>query len=291
MPNPFFKQRLLPFPTVLGWIVLLVAIGSPMGWLLFRGEPFFRLTERQPAECLVVEGWIGIDGVTAAKAEFERGGYHYIATSGGLTNNRWGRQQWNYAVEAGELLVHLGVPADRVVIAPAADAENHRTFEAAVEVRQMLTRLGLHPQYATIFTFGVHARRSRLVFAKAMGASTNVGVISWAPEHFFDGPWWHSSERSLDLLKESVGYFFELLLNSGRFTNQPPPDNVSAKTQRFSPNNRRFISAILKKPIAARVTILHGAATNPLPHVLADEVASAPACGRLRASNSAMLRL
>lgn len=218
---PLFKKRLLPFPTLFGWVVLLTAIASPFGWLAFRGEPFFRLTERQPAECLIVEGWIGIDGVQAAKAEFEQGGYRYIVTSGGLTNNRWGRQQWNYAIEAGELLVHLGVPADRVVIAPAPDAENHRTFEAALVALQMLAKLGLHPQSANVFTFGVHARRSRLVFAKAMGSPTKVGVIAWAPAHFFDGHWWNSSERSLDLLKESVGYFFELLLNSGRLTNQP----------------------------------------------------------------------
>ncbi len=226
MSTLLFKKRLLPFPTALGWVVLLVVMGSPFAWLALRGEAFFHLTERQPAECLIVEGWIGIDGVNAAKAEFERGGYRYIVTTGGLTGNRWGRQQWNYAVEAGELLVHLGVPADRVVIAPAPDAENHRTFEAALVARQMLARLDLHPRYANVFTFGVHARRSRLVFAKAMGSSTEVGVIAWAPAHFFDGAWWHSSERSLDLLKESVGYFFELLLNSGRLTNQPPPDTA-----------------------------------------------------------------
>lgn len=220
MPPPLFKKRLLLFPTLPGWIVILAAIASPLGWLAFRGERFYRLTERQPAECLIVEGWIGIDGVEAAKAEFERGGYRYIVTSGGLTNNRWGRQQWNYAIEAGELLVHLGVPADQVVIAPAPNVENHRTFEAALEAKTMLGRLDLHPRYANVFTFGVHARRSRLVFAKAMGSPTKVGVIAWNPAHFFDGPWWNSSERTLDLLKETVGYLFELLLNSGRLTNR-----------------------------------------------------------------------
>ncbi|MEO6994454.1 MAG: ElyC/SanA/YdcF family protein [Lacunisphaera sp.] len=224
MSLSLFKKRLLPCPTPLGWLVLLLAIGSPCGWWVWRGESFLRLTERQPAECLIVEGWIGIDGVTAAKAEFEQGGYRYIVTAGGLTDNRWGREHWNYAIEAGELLVRLGVPADRVVIAPAPDAETHRTFEAASVAKQMLMRLNLHAQYANVFTFGPHARRSRLVFAKAMGSSTKVGVIAWAPAHAFDGPWWHSSERALDLLKETVGYAFELLLNSGRMTNQPPPD-------------------------------------------------------------------
>ena len=216
----FFKRRLMPVPTLAGFILILVLLGSPLTWWVVRGESFFRLTERQPAEFLIVEGWIGIDGVQAAKAEFEQGGYRYVVTSGGLSGNRWGRQQWNYAVESGELLVRLGVPADRVIQAPAPDTGNHRTFEAAATVREVLAQRGLHAQDANVFTFGVHARRSRLVFAKALGSSTKVGVIAWVPPGFFVGRWWNSSERALDLLKETVGYLFELLLNSGRLTNQ-----------------------------------------------------------------------
>jgi len=216
-----FKKRLVPFPTVAGCVLLAMLAGIPIAWCGWYGEDFFSVTERQPAEVLVVEGWIGIEGIRAAKTEFEQGKYKYIVTSGGPTNNRWERQQWNYATEAYELLIKLGVPPDCAIEAAAPRAGNHRTFEAASVVRQTLDQRGLHPESINLFTFGTHARRSRLVFAKALHSPVKVGVVSWIPPHFLDGPWWRSSERSIDLLKESVGYIFEVFLNSGRFSNGP----------------------------------------------------------------------
>lgn len=216
------QRRQIPVPTRWGWACLLVLAGAPLGIWWIRGEAFLSLTERQPAEVLIVEGWIGIDGVTAAKAEFETGGYHYIVTAGGLTLNRWGRQRWNYANEAAELFVRLGIPEGKVIEAPAHDTEGNRTFEASLAVRETLEKRGLRVQNANVFTLGAHARRSRLVFAKVLSPGTSVGAIAWIPEDYRRAePWWKSSERALDLLKETVGYFFELLLNSGRLSNHP----------------------------------------------------------------------
>jgi uncharacterized SAM-binding protein YcdF (DUF218 family) len=214
------QRRTVWWPTPAGWAGLAMLIGAPslLWWL--QGEAFFSLTERQPAEVLVVEGWIGIDGVTAAKQEFEQGGYLYIVTAGGPTSNRWGRQQWNYAIEAAELLVRLGVPAEKVIVAPAPGTSSNRTFESALVVRQTMDKRGLHPAGVNVMTIGAHARRSRLVFAKVLPRETGVGSISWVPADYRrPGPWWKSSERALDLIKETVGYLFEVLLNSGRISN------------------------------------------------------------------------
>lgn len=217
-------------------------------WWCMRAENFFSLNERQAPEILVVEGWIGHQGMDAAKAEFERGNYQCIVTSGGPMNNRWASQRWNYATESYELLIRLGVPPDRVIAAPAPDVENHRTFESAVVVRDTLQKHNFQPKFVNIFTFGVHARRSRLVFAKVLAPATTVGVISWIPNGYSDGPWWKSSERSLNLIKETVGYMFELLLNSGRRSNHP--------TQM---SNRGTKAAFLT---SRRISVLNGATSD-----------------------------
>ena len=65
-------------PALLGGFTMAVVLAFSMIWLCMYGESFFSLTRRLPAEVLVVEGWIGEEGIRAAAAEFERGGLCYI---------------------------------------------------------------------------------------------------------------------------------------------------------------------------------------------------------------------
>lgn len=217
-----FARRTLWWPTRLGWVIGLGGLlATLLGWW-FGAEAFLQKTDRRSTEALIVEGWIGIDGVRAAKEAYERGGYHYIIPTGGLTSNRWGTRRWNYAEEAEKLLLRLGVPADRIVLAAAPDSNSQRTFSTAIAVREALASQHLKIESADVFTLGVHARRSRLVFAKTL-AGVDVGVIAWHPKSYSSGRWWQSSERAADLVKETVGYTFELVFNSGRLSNSPPP--------------------------------------------------------------------
>ena len=186
-----------------------------------KGEQFLARTQRLPAEILIIEGWIGREGIEAAKVEFERGHYAYLVTGGGISKNDWDNRQWNYAEEAGKLLVNLGVPADKVIEAPAQDVKTQRTFTTAIAVRRTLANRGLKIDKANIFTIGAHARRSRLVFAKVFPYPAQIGVVSFSLSSYRPEPWWKSSERADTFIKETVGYLFELLLNSGRTTNEP----------------------------------------------------------------------
>jgi hypothetical protein len=120
----------------------------------------------------------------------------------------------------------LGLSKEQVIAAASEDVHNHRTFASAIAVSRALQQRGIQSKAVNVFTLSVHARRSRLVYAKVLPSEMAVGVISWAPPGYYSEPWWHSSERTLDLLKESVGYPFEALLNSGRLSNsaiQPGP--------------------------------------------------------------------
>jgi hypothetical protein len=168
---------------------------------------------------LVVEGWIGVEGVLAAKAEFERGGYHYIVASGGLRHDRWDQHHLNYAeLAAGELL-RLGLPSEKIIVTRQNDTEAHRTFVSALAARAALQAAGIEPKGVNVFTLGPHARRSRLIFAKVFQPKTPVGVVSWIPPEYAAESWWHSSERAEDLIKETVGWPYEAVLNSGRAAN------------------------------------------------------------------------
>jgi len=179
------------------------------------------LTRRLPAEILVVEGWIGPDGVRAAAAEFEQHGYQYIVSTGGLTTAEgWSQPGWSYAEGADSELVRSGIAKDKIIVAPSRETETQRTYESAVAVWRALKARGIRPNSLNVLTFGPHARRSHLVFAKAF-QPTQVGVIAWAPPGYQVVPWWRSSSRAKELIEETAGYVYEALLNSGRASSSP----------------------------------------------------------------------
>jgi hypothetical protein len=220
----------------LGWFCILLLLSIPVVWWWSRGESFLSLTRRLPAEVLVVEGWIGRDGLRGAAAEFAQGGYQYVVASGGLTSDRWEERRSTYAEIAEHYLIRYGLSRDKIIVAPSR-AENMRTIESAVAVWRALQAAGIHPKTVNVFTFGPHARRSRLVFAKVDGPGTDVGVIGWVPPGYVAVPWWRSSERARDLLEETTGYLYEALLNSGRSFTAPD------KTRTLAPGQVVGISA------------------------------------------------
>lgn len=212
----FFDKRVVLFPTFLGWLLIFALSASTLLLWWYRGEPFLSCTLRLPAEVLVVEGWIGPKGIREASREFEQGGYQYVVATGGLSEERWNQSSWSFAAEAAKILLKEGVPRDRLVDAPPYITEGQRTYEEAEAVYRAMRDRNIHPRAINVFTMGVHARRSRSVFTKVFRPSTEVGVIAWAPNDYRSEAWWHSSERAGAFLKETVAYFFETVLNSGR---------------------------------------------------------------------------
>jgi uncharacterized SAM-binding protein YcdF (DUF218 family) len=208
-------------PTSFGFCLILVLLVTPIALWWTCGESFLSLTQRLPAEILAVEGWIDSDGIRAAAVEFEEHGYRYLVTTGGPVEKRWGQHQRSYAEIAEDEFIGLGIPKDRIIVAPAAETDIQRTYESATAVQRALQMRGLQPQALNVFTLGAHARRSRLIFAKVGGPRIKVGVISWTPPAYCGVPWWRSSERADNLLTETAGYAYEVLLNSGRNVNTP----------------------------------------------------------------------
>jgi len=198
---------------------------TPAFWWCSSAKSFLSLTQRLPAEVLVVEGWIGRDAICAAAAEFKQRGYQYVVATGGMRDQRSGESNSSYAEIAERELIRSGVLKNKIIVAHARDTESQRTYESAMAVWRALRAKGVQPKALNVFTFAAHARRSRLIFAKVCAPETDVGVIGWTPSDYEAGPWWRSSERAKELLTETAGYVYEALLNSGRSSNRPSDES------------------------------------------------------------------
>jgi hypothetical protein len=185
-------------------------------WARF-GESYLARTERVPADTLVVESWIQEDGLHAAAAEFRSGGYRHLVTTGGLTGSPGTVRRRSYSRIAELALVDAGIPREAIIAASAPDVAKQRTFTTAVGVQRALQLQGIHPAAINIFTEGAHARRSRWVYARVFGPNVKTGVISWTAWDPTRGTsWWTSSQRTLVLIKETLGFPYEVLFSSGR---------------------------------------------------------------------------
>ena len=204
-------------PTPIGWASALLLLVLPGVTWFFCGEAFLTQTRRVPASTLVVEGWIGYEGMAAAAAEFQQGNYDYIISAGGPTDDTWSRHRWSYAKMGRDELEQNGVPKEVILLADVPEMNRHRTFETArAAFSSILEKRGKAPAAVTVFTHGMHARRSRLVFQRVFGSDTEVGVIAWIPTREHAGSWWNSSSRGSDFLKESIAYPLELIFHSFR---------------------------------------------------------------------------
>ena len=212
------QRRTVWWPTWIGWLGL-VGLAAAVGAIWsFGSEDFLSLDRKVPgAEVLVVEGWVGLEAIRASAELFKQGNYDIVVTSGGPDGSRWSEKEENYAEMAGQELARAGVPPERIVVARSDAVERHRTYATALAVKKALDARQLESGGLDVFTIGIHARRSRLVFASVFaGSGAEIGSVAWHDPEDAGRSWWQSSERAKELMTETVGYLYERLLNSGR---------------------------------------------------------------------------
>ena len=92
------QRRTVWCPTLLGLFCIVFILVIAVAWRRSCGESFLSSTRRFPAEILVVEGWIGSDGIRAAATEFDQRGYQFAVATGGFASAKgWGQAGWSYA--------------------------------------------------------------------------------------------------------------------------------------------------------------------------------------------------
>lgn len=207
------RQRECWRPTARGWLALCLLLPLLAYAGLRTAHPFLSVTDPLPGGLLVVEGWAPDKVIAAAWTEFKQGRYEKIYVTGGpLEQGAFLSEYESYARLGAATLVKLGAATNQVEAVPARAVVQDRTYASAVALRNWLLESGRSPDKLQLITTGPHARRSRLMYEKAFGNGTRVGVTAMPVDGYDPRHWWRSSAGVRNVLSEVFGYLYARFL-------------------------------------------------------------------------------
>lgn len=190
--------------------VLLIIVLTFAAIAFLNVYPFLAITERVDADVLVVEGWVHPYAIQVGTEEFKNHSYQRVFTTGGPVVGKGGYiNDYQTAASVGtNLLKKAGIPAERVQMVPSHVMGRDRTYSSAIALRDWLREHDMQVQSLNIVTEGAHARRTRLLFEKALGPGISVGVIAANSPDYNTKRWWHYSEGVEDVIAQGVAYVY-----------------------------------------------------------------------------------
>jgi len=190
--------------------VMLLAIYA----VVLNVHPFLAVTHRANAKILVVEGWIDEYAIRAGAGEFKTGDYERIITTGGPVTGSGGyTNDYNtFASVGARRLKAAGVADESVQMVPSHVIGRDRTYSSAIALRRWLRDHNMPLRSLNVVAEDAHARRTRLLFQKALGNDVRVGIISIPNPDYDAKHWWRYSDGVREAIGESIAYIYAKLL-------------------------------------------------------------------------------
>ena len=222
------RRRECLLPTWRGWTLMLIVSALLVIGVGGNLHAFLAITAPVPAEVMVVEGWAPDYAFREAAAEFKRGGYRKVYVTGGsLEQGSHLSEYQTYATLGAALLARMGLSGDVVQAVPAERVRQDRTHASAVALSVWMRQHNAVPASFNVVSFGAHARRSWVLFAKVFSGTTKVGVISVEDRDYDSKRWWRASQGVRVVLDELIAYGYARLLFSP--PKEPPASPARAR--------------------------------------------------------------
>lgn len=197
-----------------GWLLVAVVLLVGATGVVHTIFPFLAVTHRVDSDVLVVEGWVPQFAIEAAAREFRDGAYSIVYTTGGPVTGMGGyTNDYNTSASvAATSLRATGLDPNVVRMVPSHVMERDRTYGAAVALRDWLGKHGGAPAKVNVLTADAHARRTQLLFQRALGSRVQVGVIAIQNPDYDPKRWWRYSDGVRDVVDEAVALIYARFL-------------------------------------------------------------------------------
>ena len=195
--------------TATGWVALSMVLGLVLVSMILFIHPFLAPIKPVEGDVLVVVGKFPDYSLKEIKDRFEEGHYKLLVTVGRKYTT--GHPMAQYKSEADWTASRLnaqGVLLGKIIpVSINIYPRKNRTYHKALEVKKRLNKVGFTQASINVVSFGVHARRTWLLFEKAF-PSVNVGVIAITPNSYDTSRWWLFSEGVRSIISESIAYLY-----------------------------------------------------------------------------------
>jgi hypothetical protein len=203
------RRRQCLVPTWRGWLALALCFAGLAIFCAQEMYPFLAVNAPIPGGVLVVEGWAPDAAMEAAIAEFHRNHYEKLFVTGIPIERGAPLVEYKTYAELGAAtLLRLGMSSNVVQAVPAPRVLQDRTYAMAASLSRWLREHGMSPTKVNVITAGAHARRSRMLFQRALGKEVTVGVIPMEETEFDYRHWWRSSQGFRVVTGEALAYVY-----------------------------------------------------------------------------------
>ncbi|MBI3418396.1 MAG: YdcF family protein [Verrucomicrobia bacterium] len=213
------RHRQCLLPTARGCLLLLVVISLTIAFALGNIHSWLAVHEPIPGSVLVVEGWGPDYMLEEARTEFNQHLYERLLVTGGPFLQGMPFSEFKTQAElSAAILVRLGMNSNVVHAVPSPAARQDRTYASALALKRWFLLNGGVPSQINLISLGVHARRTRLLFERALGKGTQVGIMAVESRDYDPRRWWRTSQGFRVVTDEVVAYLY------ARFIFSPPPE-------------------------------------------------------------------
>jgi hypothetical protein len=119
---------------------------------------------------------------------------------------------------AASQLQNLGVDKGLIVALTFPEVPQHRTYASALVLRDWLKKSQPRTTGINVFTIGPHARKSLVLFKRALGPEIEVGVIAGTDDTYDANRWWMSVRGTYVIFRKLLVYLYALTW--------PLPENI-----------------------------------------------------------------
>jgi len=209
MKITLWRKKAIWLPTWQGWMLLLLACVLVAVLFVTHIFSFLAIKRSVSAQYMLVEAWMPDSVMPQAVKEFKDQHYKQIFLTGGPLDHGHYLGAWRTFPDVSNLsLQKLGILKEALVSLPIEEVKTDRTYQSAMHFKSWLKQQTNEIKAVNIYSVGPHARRTHLLFKKALGNDVKLGIVALENPEVTESNWMKTSNGFRTVMGEFFSWIY-----------------------------------------------------------------------------------